>query len=139
MVELVTVMIIVGLLAAVGLPRFFNSSSFDTRKFSDEVGASVRYAQKSAVAKQRTICVTITNNTLTLTRSTSNGGTCTEDLGGPDGAASYQIKSPNGITISNASFSFDNQGRPSAAQTITISGDGTRTITVAEESGYVSG
>ena len=50
MVELVMVMVIIGILAAVVGPRFFDRRVFDERLFYEESLAAVRYAQKLALA-----------------------------------------------------------------------------------------
>lgn len=50
LVELLMVMVIIGILAAVVGPRFFDRQVFDERLFYEESLAAVRYAQKLAVA-----------------------------------------------------------------------------------------
>jgi len=49
-VELIMVIVIIGILAAVAGPRFFSKSNFDERFYFEEVLSTVRYAQKLAVA-----------------------------------------------------------------------------------------
>ena len=49
-VELILVIVIIGILAAVVGPRFFTRSNFDERFYFEEVLSTVRYAQKLAVA-----------------------------------------------------------------------------------------
>ncbi len=49
LVELVTVIVILGILAAFAVPRFFDSQDFEERGFYDEVAAALRYGQKIAV------------------------------------------------------------------------------------------
>jgi MSHA pilin protein MshC len=48
MIELIVVMIIIGILAVVAVPKFADRSDFETRGFQDETRALLRYAQKSA-------------------------------------------------------------------------------------------
>ncbi len=135
MVELITVIIIVGILAVAAAPRFFDQNTFESRGFYDQVISTLRYAQKAAIAQHRFVCVAITgNNTITLTQGTAN--TCGGALGSPDGHAAYIVNAPNGVTVSNAGFFFDALGRPSAAQSITVNGYATA-ITVEAETGYV--
>ena len=50
LVELILVMIVIGILAAVAGPRFFSRNVFDERVYFEDVLATVRYAQKVAVA-----------------------------------------------------------------------------------------
>ncbi|MEK7810720.1 MAG: prepilin-type N-terminal cleavage/methylation domain-containing protein, partial [Pseudomonadota bacterium] len=51
LVELITVMVIVGILAVVALPRFFDKNTFDSRGYADQVISTLRFAQKVAVAQ----------------------------------------------------------------------------------------
>lgn len=145
-VELVAVMVIVGILAAIATSRFFSRDVFDSRGFHDQVTAALRYAQKAAVAQHRFVCVNIAANTITLTIDPTpfdiaahNTATCTQNLANPSGGANYSIKAPSGITVSAASFNFDSLGRPSftgSPQSISVSGY-TIPIKVEVETGYV--
>jgi MSHA pilin protein MshC len=87
LVELVTVMILIGILAVVALPNLRQAQSFGATSFNDRVAASLRYAQKSAVARRRMVCATVAPGSLTLTIDASFGaGTCAVVMAGPDGA-----------------------------------------------------
>lgn len=137
--ELVTVIVIVGVLAAVAIPRFSRSPSDEWRLF-EETLAALRYAQRTALAYQRTVCVNFPSSTvLTLTYDPAYGGSsCSANLpapGGTGGAATYTVTATGSAAYAgHASFTFDRQGRPSAGQTITI---GSRQIRVETETGYV--
>lgn len=136
LVELIMTMVIVGILAVYAAPRFLGSSVFQSRGFSDQVQASLRYAQKVAIAQHRFVCVNIASNSLTLSLGATN--TCGTNLQSLSGGTSYTITAPSGITVANASFTFDVIGRPSAAQSIAVTGGGmTTTIIVEAETGYV--
>ena len=50
LVELVAVLIILGIVAAVAAPRFFDNAVFSERGYADEIAASLRYARRIAVA-----------------------------------------------------------------------------------------
>jgi MSHA pilin protein MshC len=137
LVELIMVMIIVGILAAVVAPRFFDSNVFQSRGFADQVQATLRYAQKEAIAQHRFICVVFpTNNSITLTINTTAtcpGSPLVSLSGNP---TSSITANPASITFAAlpADFYFDALGKPSQGQTITIS---TYSITVEAETGYV--
>ncbi len=49
LVELVLVIVLLGVMAAAIVPRFFNLTDFEERAYFDEVVAACRYAQKLAV------------------------------------------------------------------------------------------
>jgi len=49
LIELVVILLVLGILAVVALPKFFNLSDYQERAAYDEVAGAVRYAQKLAV------------------------------------------------------------------------------------------
>src|SRR5450759_481254 len=73
LVELIMVMVIIGILAAVAAPRFFNANVFQSRGFADQVQASLRYAQKEAIAQHRNVCVAMTASDITLKIASVSG------------------------------------------------------------------
>lgn len=62
LIELIMVMVMLGVLAVFAAPRIFNSDDFYARGFHDETLALLRYAQKTAIAQRRTVCVTFTSS-----------------------------------------------------------------------------
>lgn len=144
--ELVTVMTIVGILAAFVAPRFFDRVTFESRGFADQVQAALRYAQKSAIAQHRFVCAAFTADSIALTIGATNA--CGTPLASLTGDANYVISARPGVSISPvpATFSFNALGQPRnfdapdqpvAAVSVNIVGDTTRTITVEAETGYV--
>jgi MSHA pilin protein MshC len=135
--ELITVLVIVGIIAAVAAPRFFERNVFDSRGFYDQVISTLRYAQKAAIAEHRFVCVTFTPGSITLSQGAT--GACGGDLTSPTGQTPYVVSAPGGVTLSGyTDFTFNALGRPSLAakQNITVSGYGT-SIVVEAETGYV--
>jgi MSHA pilin protein MshC len=137
MTELITVIVIIGIMGAIALPRFFERGSFDSRGFYDQTISTLRYAQKAAIAQHRFVCVSFpANNSLTLTYGTAN--TCV------DGTLVNPSGTPYPIINSNATYSsypvggfyFDALGKPSAAQDIVVNVYGAHII-VEAETGYV--
>lgn len=55
LVELVVVLVLTGILAAVGVSRFFDRNGFDADAFTEQSRAMLRYAQKVAVAQNRPV------------------------------------------------------------------------------------
>ncbi|HEY5799154.1 MAG TPA: prepilin-type N-terminal cleavage/methylation domain-containing protein [Burkholderiaceae bacterium] len=66
LVELVTTLIIVGVLAAVAAPRFFTRSAFEGRAFVDQSRSLLRYAQKVAIAQNRSVFVRLNGSSVAL-------------------------------------------------------------------------
>ena len=50
LIELVAVLVILGIVAAVAAPRFVDTAVFSARGYADEIAASLRYARRIAVA-----------------------------------------------------------------------------------------
>jgi MSHA pilin protein MshC len=152
LIELVVVIVIVAILAVVAIPRF-NTKTFDTVGFYQEVLSSVRYAQKEAVAKRRVVCVSLTTGpiiysvTVRFAKNT-NSFTCDTDLTSPRGVSPFTVTARSGVTLSSApslgTFYFDPLGRPfdaagvaSPQRTISITGDGTQSFLIEPETAYV--
>lgn len=135
LVELIMTMVIIGVLALAVAPRFFETNVFQERGFADQVQASLRYAQKVAIAQRRFVCVSIAANILSL--STGPTAACGTPLASLSGGGNYVINAPAGITVSAAAFSFNALGSPSAGATVAVTGNTTRNIIVEPETGYV--
>ncbi|MBI5658357.1 MAG: prepilin-type N-terminal cleavage/methylation domain-containing protein [Nitrosomonadales bacterium] len=143
MVELITIIVITGILAATVAPRFFNRNAFDSRGFYDQVISTLRYAQKAAIAQRRFVCVAFTANSITLTYdpvapgATHTAAACSANLTGPTGLSPHAVSSNNAsFAAIPAAFNFDAHGRASAAQSIAVSGYAAP-IAVESETGYV--
>ncbi|MYN30033.1 pilus assembly FimT family protein [Duganella levis] len=65
-VELVTVIVLVGILGAIGATRFFDNAAFENRAYVDQVRSLIRYAQKMAVAQNRLIFVRSDGNSFAI-------------------------------------------------------------------------
>lgn len=142
--ELIVTIVIVGILAAVVLPRFSGEHGFEERGFRDEVLSALRYAQKAAVASHRRVCVSFPSATTLSAKmdSTFGAGDCSEILIGPSGSAlvvtaagsaQFQGGAPAGLV-------FDPLGKPlglTAATTITVQNLASLPITIEAETGYV--
>lgn len=138
LVELVMTMIIIGVLAAAVAPRFYDIDVFKSRGFADQVQATLRYAQKAAIAQRRNVCVAFTSSTIAVSSASTSGteSPCNFYLTSPTGQSGVWITAPPDIAFSTvpAGFKFDSLGKPSAG---TIGVIGVTTITVEAETGYV--
>lgn len=149
LIELIMVMVVVGILAVFVAPRFFDANVFKSRGFADQVQATLRYAQKEAIAQHRNVCVAMTPSDITLTIANAipslATSPCNTNLVIP-GQATNKISTPSAaITLTAfANFNFDSLGKPwdvagvtpSTLKTITIFG-ATNNIFVEAETGYV--
>ena len=140
-VELIGIIAIAGIIMAVAAPRFFNTNTFESRGYFDAASSFFRYAQKLAVARHNTLYVQVSASALTLCAAASVPCSGANRIAGPDGAVSYQLTVPEGVTQTSTAntLSFDAQGRPNSPFTLTIAstGEADRTLTVEVETGYV--
>ncbi|PQA77153.1 Tfp pilus assembly protein FimT/FimU [Rhodoferax sp. TS-BS-61-7] len=143
LVELVMVMVMLGVLAVFAAPRVFNRSDFEARGFHDQTLAALRFAQKTAIAQRRVVCVAFTINTVTLTRaSVEASNVCDTAVAGPAGELVLQAPVNVAFTAAPAAFRFDGLGQalPAIALPLVRSMqvvNAGRTITVEEVTGYV--
>jgi len=85
-VELVTVMVVLGVLAAVAMPRLTGNTGFAGVAFRGDIVSALRYAQKTAVSHRRLVCASIDASTVTLSIAQANPSTaCGVALTSPDG------------------------------------------------------
>ena len=146
LIELIVTLVIVGILAAVAMPRFLGGHGLESRGFYDETLSILRYAQKAAIAQRRLVCVAFTAKTVVLTVASANpAAACNTNLTGPDGSTPYTIdatttKKYGSVDVKFSpvpgAMSFDPLGKPSAGATIQVNGF-SPAITVEAETGYV--
>jgi MSHA pilin protein MshC len=148
--ELVIVLVITGILAAVAIPRLFDKSGFAARGARDYVASALRFAQKSAVAMRRNVCVTVGTTAVTMTYATAAGSSaaCSAAVTNPATGLPYSSTVyEQGATVSGTlSLAFDSLGRPmsggappvllTSSQSVSVSGYPTA-ITIEPETGYV--
>lgn len=148
LVELVTILVVVGILAAFAIPRFADRTGFESRGFYDQAQAVVRYAQKVAIAQragnppQPLVFVVINANSISVcyTDAGCSGGPVID----PNTGAALTLNAPVGVTLAPAtSFSFGGSGAPSIGAQLAITvnsagvGDINRTFFVEAVTGYV--
>src|SRR3569832_478354 len=110
MVELILVMVIAGILAAVAAPRMLGRTGFDTRGFADQLAATARFALKLAVAQHTDVHVRLTASDATLCYDAA----CATLAPGPGGEKPYTVSTPIGVAIASpvSTLDFDAGGRP---------------------------
>jgi MSHA pilin protein MshC len=138
LVELVLTLVIIGILAAVVGPRFFDRRVFDERLFFEETVSAVRYAQKLALASGCLTQISLGAGGYQLRRAANcTFGAYSAEVQGPDGQIPFaNTDLPAGVSVSATNFPvvFDSLGRPSSAASATI---GAFTFSVTAETGLV--
>ncbi len=147
LVELVAVMVVAAVLAVIVISRF-DQSSFSSRSFADRVRESLQYAQKTAIAQRRNVCVNRSGNSMTLTRAASSGDTvtCTLPVADAAGNGNFVLSAPSGVTLGDmTTLIFGSQGQPisgggailTADTTLTVNGDYSATVTIEKITGLI--
>lgn len=139
LVELILVMAIAGILAAVAMPRLIGSNSFDTRGFTDQLAGTVRFAQKLAISQRRDVFVHLSANAATLCYIATVPCPVVSLAPGSGGETPYTINAPNGVAIVSAvaALGFSAGGVPTTALDIQVNGAGAYHVLVEQETGYV--
>ncbi len=143
LVELVTVIVILGILAAIAVPRFADNVVFEERGFYEEVVAALRYGQKIAVGSGCPVQVSIDASGYALAQQTVLANRC--DPGDvswavpvllPDGQAAAGT-TPAGVTLGPVvTYQFDGLGQTDLGSDLTVS-IGSWNLIVQAQSGYV--
>lgn len=145
LVELVLVIVLLGILAVVAIPRL-NTGDFDEYGYAEEAAAALRYARQVAVARNAAVTAVFGSGAYRIQVGvcpSSGGHLLNPGSGGPwDGSARGRGQAPAGVTVGSATLFFDGLGRPrycdgkfvSTSISIAI---GSRTITVEAETGHV--
>ena len=148
LIELVTVLIIVGILSFFVISRLDFVSTFDQRSYHDKLKAGLQFARRTAVAERRYVCVAVATGVVSFKFDPNvpeSVGTpnCSNALSLPtpdrNCAGPNQICLPSGVSLtapaSGTNFTFDARGASSAAAA--FSSTGQPNIIVENETGYV--
>jgi MSHA pilin protein MshC len=152
MVELVVIMVLLGIMAAVAVPRLIGKGERGAQVFGDQLVSGLRLASTSARAHRRVVCATLNANALTLRMAGTNPPTGTPACAvvlanGPD--SDFSTSDPDvtasGLTGNlyfqpNGDITSDLSGKSlidTAQITISAQGSPQRTIQLAGGTGYV--
>lgn len=145
LVELVMTLVLVGVLAAVALPRMLDMGLWQLRAYADQLQSTVMLANRMALAQRRTVVAVFASTGASL-HYDSAGGTA---LVLP-GASSNQLNCPAAYPscLSTGSVAFNQtasgartgqaQTSSGAALTIIVSGGGSsHSFTIENDTGHV--
>jgi MSHA pilin protein MshC len=143
LVELIVVIVIVAVLGAVALPRFFDNRVFAERGYYEELVAALKSAQKVAIATGCPVRFTLAVDAYEARQQQAAGGRCDPADASwgtpvilPDGST-LTSPAPAGVTAApSLVVIFDALGRTNLGgnQAITV---GPHTLTLQAASGYV--
>ncbi|MES2126209.1 MAG: prepilin-type N-terminal cleavage/methylation domain-containing protein [Pseudomonadota bacterium] len=132
-VELVVVIVLMGILSAVIVPKLVSDSTFAAAAWRSDIVSALRYAQKTAVSHRRMVCASVDASAVTLTISANNvagpgsNSTCSAaplcgalTLPAPD-SSTYVSKDP-AVTASGSQVGVMMLFQPNGTITTTCSG-----------------
>lgn len=151
-VELVIVILVLGILMANAMPRFFEASRFEEMGYADTLQGAMRHAQRLAVASRCDTRVQVNASGYSLLRRERDAldppapacptGPFTVQVDRANGRP-WSDGSPGGVSVGDLDIFFDAWGSPHDA----VSGNplstsaslavGTRTLILEPVSGYV--
>jgi MSHA pilin protein MshC len=143
LVELVVVIVILGILAAIAAPRFFDARTFLQRGYYEELAAALKYSQKLAVASGCPVRVTIGAAGYQARQQAVQSGSC--DLADTTWPTDVRLAdgqllagtTPSGVVVSPpVTLTFDALGRTDLGSDQSI-GVGPFALTVRADSGFV--
>lgn len=124
MVELITVIVLIGILGGIGYSRLADTTSFSNRSYADQAKSIIRYAQKLAITQNRAVFV----------QSQPNGFAVCFAAGCPGGASlAFAPGGSNSGSAATRAYCLDSgtyvanwmcEGRPNTG--ITVTSDTTR-------------
>lgn len=143
LIELVMVIVLLGILSATALPKYFDVSSYQQQAFFDDTLSAVRYAQKLAVGTGCKVRVLIKANTYELNQPSnrdqclSNSAAFSLPVRNPGTGEAFFKHSESGVSLTSepATFYFDALGRASADVLLSVTGG--KTIKVVRDTGFV--
>lgn len=142
-VELITVIVIVGILASVSAPKFIGNDAFAARGAYSSLLSGLRLAQKTALAQRKTVYASL--NTTTRTLCLGYDASCTTPVTDPATNEAYSKTLPSAVTLTTtlSPIAFTSSGKESANNVVTLTvqnnvvSQPARTITIEADTGYV--
>jgi len=144
--ELIAVLLLVGILSAVAIPKLQGALSFRDDGWRDQIVAALHYAHKIAISHRRLVCASVAADSVTLSIASANpAAACGTALAGVDGqalaangqGAAAAVISPDGPLYFQPSGRVTTDGSGSNATTRTITVAGQDPIVVVGETGHV--
>jgi MSHA pilin protein MshC len=118
LIELLMVIVIIGTLAAVVGPRFFDRQVFDERLFFEESLGAVRYGQKLAVASGCQIRARVDADGYALSYAAACGGVAAGAAVGHPSGGDYAADNSQAVTVTSAlDVTFNSLGCVSSTNT----------------------
>jgi MSHA pilin protein MshC len=147
LVELIAVLILLGVLAAVALPRLDVVDRLRSDNWREQTVAGLRLAHATAVAHRRLVCASFDASGVLLLRvaAVNPANDCAAPLNGPDGSARFGSQAPDSAPLTTPAgplyfqpggqVSADGAGLQIGGRSIAV--NGVDAIQVHGQSGHV--
>lgn len=147
LVELVVILVLLGTLAVVVLPKLGTATGLRDDAWREDIRSALRFAHKTAMAQRRLVCASITSTAVTLTVASANpAAACNRNLAGPQDSSGVFATNAGSATVavapagmlyfqSDGRVTSDAAGTSAVSRTITVSG--TAGLTLVGETGHV--
>ncbi|OPL15163.1 MAG: hypothetical protein AVO39_01815 [delta proteobacterium MLS_D] len=141
MIEVIAVLLIIGITAAIAVARIGDTSIYDVHSQVEVIKSHLRYAQSRAMATGKEWGVKVTSETTYYLFDGADSDTPVRFLGENDPTVDLAAKH-SGVTIApdSQTVTFDAYGSPGdTTLTLTVTGAGGRSmdITVTKNTGYI--
>jgi len=136
MIEIIAVLLIIGIVAAIAVSRMGDTSAYDLAAQLEALKGHLRYAQSRAMSANSPWGINITSST-TYYLFQGTGSTTPVLLPGEDTTTVSMTAKKSGLRINSAPqrITFDGYGSPGTATlTVTTNGDN---ITVTKNTGFI--
>jgi MSHA pilin protein MshC len=140
--ELVVVIAVIAVLSVVVLPRYASNDTFETRGDAGLVSATLKYAQKTAIAQRRIVYV-VYNATVPPSLSLCFTLDCSQTVINPENGNPYSFVFSRNVQVNAGTVGFDSLGRPVPNQTATLvitnakNNQQSVTVNVEQDTGYI--
>lgn len=146
LVELIAVLLMVGVLAVVALPKFDLATGPRADAARDEAVAALRYASQTAQSHRRLVCAAVSGTAITLSIASTRGATaCDSVLAGADGSGTFTTNagnaaftlSPSGTVYFQPDGRATSDGAGTTASSRTLAIANAASISIVGETGLV--
>ena len=146
LVELIAVLVLVGVLAAVALPRLGGALALQSAAWRDQVKAGLLQGRVLAQGHRRLVCATLATGEIRLTMASANpASACSNPITGPDGDARWAFDShaialtqtPSGTIYFQPDGRISSDGAGSSPADFSVSLAGETALQLIGETGHV--
>lgn len=133
MLEVIAVIIIIGILAAIVVSRIASTQEFSVTMEADILKSNLRYAQIRALSDNTTWGISFTGNSYTLLQGVNPSKYNLPN----ENSATHNL--PSGFSVSGNTVTFDEWGSPGTnviAINISAAGE-TKAVTVTQNTGFI--